>query len=132
MKNLIKKILREETSKLTDEQVKAGYDVMNIITKDYQWYVSSYTPENEIVLINPKKKECIIRFNTKSNILYFFHKLFNPFFSRYIGMEEEEFRLFIKIWVEDVLKKEVSLITDYSYSVSDMIDYVIKRGKQIK
>lgn len=131
MKTLIKKILREETSGLTDGQIKSGYDLMNMITKDYQWYISSYMPVNELVLINSKKKECIIRFNTKSSILYFFHTLFTPF-SNYIGMEEKEFRLFIKMWVEDVLKKEVSSTIDYGYSVSDMIDYVIENGKQLK
>ena len=73
MKNLIRQILREETSGLTDGQIKSGYALMNMITKDYQWYHD--TPEQpfkhtpgSIWLINPDTKEWIFHL-TKSGKL---------------------------------------------------------------
>ena len=43
MKNIIKQILREETSDLSDKKKNVADGLMGIITKEYQWYTD--TPE---------------------------------------------------------------------------------------
>jgi hypothetical protein len=110
MRNLIKQILREETSGLTDGQIKAVYSLMNMITKGYHWYHDTpeqpfeYT-EGSIWLINPETKEWMIELE-KSGHLWYYYKTYNTF-SKYLNMEESDFESFIKIWVEDSLERGV-------------------------
>jgi hypothetical protein len=114
MKDLIRQILREETSGLTDGQIKYGYDLMNILTKGYHWYYDTpeqpfdYTP-NSIWLINPEKNDWIIQLE-KSGSLWF-NYLFTKPFSMYLNIDVLDFELFIKIWVEDILKRGVNETT---------------------
>jgi hypothetical protein len=93
--------LREETSGLTDGQIKAGYALMNMITKDYQWYSTPYG----IWLINPETKKWMLDLK-KSGELWYYYKTYDTF-SMYLNMEKSDFESFIKIWVEDVLKRGV-------------------------
>jgi hypothetical protein len=110
MKDLIKKILREETSGLTDSKIKAAYSLMNVITKDYQWYHDTpeqpfeFTP-GSIWLINPETKEWMLELKKSGHLWYYYET--PDIFSKYLNMEEPDFESFIKIWVEDVLKKRV-------------------------
>jgi hypothetical protein len=137
MKDLIRQILREETSGLTDGQIKYGYDLMNIITKGYQWYHD--TPEQpfelelsqgSIWLINPDTKEWMLNLR-KSGELWFYYKTLDTF-SKYLNMEESDFESFIKIWVEDVLKREV-FSTHWTFRKPiDFVEDVLKNGKQMK
>ena len=99
MKDLIKKILREETSGLTDGKVKAGYGLMNMITKGYHWYITPYG----IWLINPKTEEWMFELE-KSGDLWYYYETSDTFYM-YLNMEESDFQSFIKIWVEDALKR---------------------------
>ena len=110
MKDLIKQILREETSGLTDVQIKAGYSFMNMITKDYYWYYDTpeqpfkFTP-GSIWLINPETKEWMLELKI-SGRLYYYYKIPDSF-SKYLNMEVSNFESFIKIWVEDALERGV-------------------------
>ena len=135
MKDLIKKILREETSGLTDGQIKSTYSLMNMITKGYHWYHD--TPEQpfewsegSIWLINPDTKDWMFEFE-KSGDLWYYDKKYDTF-SKYLNMERSDFESFIKIWVEDVLKREVvSTENDFDTLAAEVVD-VIENGKQLK
>jgi hypothetical protein len=101
MKDLIRQILREETSGLTDGQIKAGYALMNILTKGYQWYSTPYGTW----LINSETKKWVLELEKSGDLWY--HMETSNTFSKYLNMEESDFKSFIKIWVEDVLKRGV-------------------------
>jgi hypothetical protein len=109
MKDLIKKILKEEISGLTDAQIKAGYDLMNTITKDSQWYVD--TPEQPFVhsrgsiWLVTKTGQWLLELQKNGHLWYY--ERMPKVFSKYKNMEESDFKSFIKIWVEDALEKEV-------------------------
>ena len=116
MKNLIKQILREETSGLSDAEKDAGYILMNNRTKGYQWYHD--TPEQpfeytrgSIWLINPDTEDWMLELK-KSGKLRYNYKTHDTF-SMYLNMKVSDFESFIKIWVEDVLEREVTS-TDWS------------------
>jgi hypothetical protein len=135
MKDLIKKILREETSGLTDAQIKASYDLMNMITKGYHWYYD--TPEQpfewsegSIWLINPDTKQWMLELK-KSGDLWYYYKTPDSF-SRYLNMEKSDFKSFIKIWVEDVLKRGVVSTWIRERKDRKLVEDVLKNGKQMK
>jgi hypothetical protein len=135
MKDLIKKILRKETSGLTDAQIKSGYALMNMITKGYHWYHDTpeqpfeYT-EGSIWLINPDTNEWMLELK-KSGDLWYYYKTYDTF-SMYLNMEESDFQSFIKIWVEDVLKKGVVTTGSKSWARRGKVKDVLENGKQLK
>ena len=131
MKNLIKKILREETSGLTDGQIKAGYTMMNMITKGYHWYTD--TPEQpfeysegSIWLINPDTKEWMLKLE-KDGHLWYYIRTSNSFYD-YLNMKDSDFQSFIKIWVEDVLKSGVNTAFHSGQHGMKQVEDVLKRG----
>ena len=135
MKNLIRQILREETSGLTDGQIKAGYALMNMITKDYRWYYD--TPERtfeltpgSIWLINPDTKQWMIELKKSGNLWYYYKT--PDSFSKYLNMEVSDFKSFIKIWVEDVLKRGVVSTSMTSNPGNLLVGDVLKNGIQLK
>jgi hypothetical protein len=135
MKDLIRQILREETSGLTDGQIKSGYALMNMITKGYQWYTD--TPEQtfeysegSIWLINPDTKEWMLELDKSGDLLYYYETL--DTFSKYLNVEKSDFELFIKIWVEDVLKRGVVSTSMTSNPGNLLVGDVLKNGKQLK
>jgi hypothetical protein len=140
MKDLIKKILREETSGLTDAQIKAAYSLMNMITKDYYWYHDTpeqpfFSTPDSIWLINPDTKQWMLSLN-KSGRLYYYYKTPDSF-SKYLNMKKSDFESFIKIWVEDVLERGVVSTSadariDISWGTEFRVEDVLKNGKQLK
>jgi len=135
MKDLIRQILREETSRLTDGQIKAGYALMNMITKDYYWYHD--TPEQpfgltpgSIWLINPETNEWMLELK-KSGKLWYYDKTLDTF-SKYLNMEVSDFESFIKIWVEDALERGVVSTTVAFVTHHKTVKDVLKNGKQLK
>ena len=159
MKDLIKKILREETSGFDPKMLKVLYEYMNSLTKDYRWYHDA--PENRINynyisgsiwLINPKTKKWVLQLE-KSGYLWWYWDFYVNF-QRYFNMKESDFEKFIKIWVEDVLNRGVSttpsdlrfptprvedifnrgVYTTNSYGGDsyDKVEYVLKNGKELK
>jgi hypothetical protein len=135
MKNLIKKILREETSGLTDGQIKGGYQLMNMITKGYQWYHD--TPEQpfersegSIWLINPDTKEWMLKLEKDGRLWHYIKTSFS--FYDYLNIRSSDFESFIELWVEDVLERGVDTTSfewkKWLYDVED----VLKNGKQMK
>ena len=126
MKNLIRQILREETSRLTDVQIKAAYSLMNILTKGYHWYSKSYGTW----LINPDTKEWMLEFDESGHLRY--HYITLETFSMYLNMGESDFESFIKIWVEDVLEREV-VSTGFVVNKNDSgIEDALENGIQLK
>jgi hypothetical protein len=135
MKNLIKKILREETSGLSDSEKNAAYKMMNHITKGYHWYHD--TPEQpfeysegSIWLINPDTKEWMLQLH-KSGHLWYYYETYDTF-SRYLNMELSDFKSFIKIWVEDVLKRGVISTPNGQLERQFHVEDALKNGKQMK
>jgi len=135
MKDLIKKILREETSGLTDGQIKAGYALMNMITKRYRWYHD--TPEQpfeythgSIWLINPNTKQWMLELK-KSGKLWYYNEILDTF-SKYLNMEKSDFKSFIKIWVEDVLERGVVSTDAFKFHWRFAVEDALERGKQLK
>jgi hypothetical protein len=135
MKDLIKKILREETSGLTDAQIKATYSLMNMITKGYQWYYDTperpfkYSP-GSIWLINPETKEWMLELK-KSGKLWYYNEILDTF-SKYLNMEKSDFKSFIKIWVEDVLERGVVSTDAFKFHWRFAVEDALERGKQLK
>ena len=131
MKDLIKKILREETSGLTDGQIKAAYSLMNMITKDYYWYHDTpkqpfkFTP-GSIWLINPKTKQWMLELK-KSGRLWYYYKTSDTF-SKYLNMEESDFKSFIKIWVVDALERGVISTHPTFHPPCDHVEDALERG----
>ncbi len=131
MKKLIRQILREETSGLTDAQIKSGYNLMNMITKGYHWYHD--TPEQPfrydkgtIWLINPETKKWMLQLG-KSGKLWYYYNTSDTFY-RYINMQKSDFELFINIWVEDVLKNVVLTTSVMAKSRHPKVEDVLKKG----
>ena len=133
MKDLIRQILREETSGLTDGQIKSAYALMSMITKGYHWYHD--TPEQpfghtpgSIWLINPDTKEWMLELKKSGDLWYYYKTPYS--FSMYLNMEESDFKSFIKIWVEDVLKIGVVATKAYFDEMAFAVEDVLKNGKQ--
>jgi len=111
MKDLIKKILKEETSDIKPSLIKAFYGFMEMEMEGYNIYVDTpenrfkYNPES-IWIINPKTKGWIIRL-LKSEKLWYYGPLYDNF-SKWFNEERSVFKQLIAMWVEDVLKRGVS------------------------
>jgi hypothetical protein len=135
MKDLIRQILREETSGLTDGQIKSAYSLMNMITKGYHWYHD--TPEQpfeitpgSIWLINPETEKWMLELQ-KDGHLWYYSKTDDTFYN-YLNMEVSEFKSFIKTWVEDVLKRGVVSTLPVRQIGDEEVEDVLKNGKQLK
>ncbi len=133
MKDLIKKILKEETSDIKPALIRAFYTFMEMEMEGYNIYVD--TPENRfyepesIWIINPKTKGWIIGL-LKSGKLWYYSPLYYNF-SKWFKEERSVFEQLIAMWAEDVLKRGVS-ITDRpgSYQTTRVED-VLKKGIKI-
>ena len=135
MKNKIRQILREETSGFDPKMLKALYQYINFLTKDYVWYHD--TPEQRfeyspgtIWLINPETKKWAIVLQKGGN-LWWYNDLYTNF-QRYFNMERPDFESFITIWVEDVLNRGVSSTNPNEYEGKTLMGDVIENGKELK
>ena len=135
MKNKIRQILREETSGFDPKMLKALYQYMNFLTKDYLWYHD--TPEQRfehspksIWLINPETKEWVVELENEGKLWWYWDFHFN--FKRYFNMERPDFHKFIKIWVEDVLNRGVSSTGLLDLLPAGKVEDVLKNGKELK
>ena len=131
MKERIRQILREETSDLDTKMLNSAYKMMDNLTKGYIWYYD--TPEQpfditpgSIWLINPNTKQWMLELE-KSGTLWYYYEIY-PTFKNYFNMELSDFQSFIKLWVEDALKRGVSTtFPGVALSISAVED-AIKRG----
>ena len=134
MKDLIKKILKEETSDLKPALIKAFYGFMEMETQGYEIYVDipenrfRYNPES-IWIINPKTKGWIIGL-LKSGKLWYYNGVYDNFL---IWFKEERsvFEQLITMWVEDVLKKGVSTMVSDTTSGGWVVLDALNRGIKI-
>jgi hypothetical protein len=108
---------------------------MNMITKGYHWYHD--TPEQpfklsqgSIWLINPDTKEWMLHLKKLGHLWY--HYKTPESFSKYLNMEESDFKSFFKIWVEDVLERRVVSTIHVGYQGGNQVKDVLKNGKQMK
>ena len=135
MKNKIRQILREETSGFDPKMLKALYQYMNFITKDYVWYYDTpeqrfeYTP-GSIWLINPETKEWVLELKKDKTLLWLWD--FHPNFRRYFNMEMSDYDKFITLWVEDVLNRGVSSTVNCGAQRARWVEDVLKNGKELK
>ena len=131
MKDLIKKILKEETSDLKPALIKAFYGFMEMETQGYEIYVDipenrfRYNPES-IWIINPKTKGWIIGL-LKSGKLWYYGPLYDNF-SKWFNEERSVFEQLIRMWVEDVLKRGVLTIPVPMPASIRSVGDVLKRG----
>ena len=135
MKNKIRQILREEKSGFDPKMLKALYQYMNFLTKDYVWYYD--TPEQRFKytleftwLINPETKEWVLFLTKKGMLWWNFDFYLN--FQRYFNMKRSDFERFITIWVEDVLNREVHSTEGRRDFLLDLVEDVLKNGKELK
>ena len=135
MKNRIRQILREETSEFDPKMLKSLYQYMNFLTKDYVWYHD--TPENRfkyasdsIWLIIPETQKWVLQLD-KYGVLWWSYGFYRNF-KKYFNMDEYDFGIFIKLWVEDVLNRGVYAIHRLVASANHRVEDVLKNGKQLK
>ena len=111
--------------------IRAFYGFMEMEMKGYNIYVD--TPENRfeydpesIWIINPKTKGWIVELE-KSGELWYHYKFYDNF-SIWFKEELSVFEQLITVWVEDVLKRGVS-ITRWWFSPKEAaVKEVLKRG----
>ncbi len=128
MKDLIKKILKEETSDIKPSLIRAFYTFMEMEMEGYNIYVDTpenrfeYNPES-ILIINPNTKGWIIGFK-RFGKLWYNTQLYENFL---IWFKEDKsvFEQLITMWVEGVLRRKVSTIrmiyTDMDPEVEDVL-----------
>jgi hypothetical protein len=119
--------------KLNQKIIDASSKLMEMITEGYHWYHD--TPEQpfehtegSIWLINPDTKEWMLVLE-KPGDLQCYYKTYDTF-SKYLNMEKSDFKSFIEIWVEDVLKRGVVSTTPFTTQPHPLVEDVLKRGKQ--
>ena len=136
MKNLIKKILREETSWLPiEKQDEMGNLVMDAITKGYKWIEHN----NEILLVRSENDKSLFSLNVEWGELWYNEEIRNILIN-YINMHPDYVEDFIKKWVKNVFELWDDDVDWYwdglleGYSKEDMsrVAQVIKWGKVIK
>jgi hypothetical protein len=131
MKNKIRQILREETSGFDEKMLKALYQYMNFITKDYKWYTDTpeqrfkYTP-GSIWLINPKTEEWVLELEKGGKLWWNWDFYYN--FKRYFNMEESDYVKFITLLVEDVINRGVSSTELANFRWNPSVEDAINRG----
>ena len=135
MKNRIRQILREETSGFDPKMLKALYQYMNFLTKDYVWYHD--TPEQRfkqtpgsVWLVNPETKEWVVELEKGGKLWY--NDNFYPTLRNYFNMEYSKYEKFIKIWVEDVLNQMVSSSETHPWPSIRDVENVLENGKELK
>ena len=131
MKDLIKKILKEETSDLKPALIRAFYSFMEM--EGYNIYVDTpekrfYEPES-IWIINPITERWMIELK-KSGELWHSHYIYNNF-SKWFNVEDSVFEQLITIWVEDVLKREVLTARRFVHPRFTKVDDVLNIGIKI-
>jgi hypothetical protein len=134
MKDLIKKILKEETSDIKPSLIRAFYSFMEMETEGYEIYVDTpknrfrYTP-GSIWIVNPNTKEWFIELKNLGGLWYY-----NGVYDNFLIWFKEErsvFEQLIRMWVEDVLKRGVStIIADHIRAVS-LVEDVVNKGIKI-
>jgi hypothetical protein len=120
--------------KLNQKFIDAASKLMEMITKEYQWYTDTpkqpfeYSP-GSIWLINPETEEWMLYLN-KSGHLWYYYKTPESF-SKYLNMEVSDFESFIKIWVEDVLKRGVVSTRRRTSTSWWTVEDALENGKQL-
>jgi hypothetical protein len=134
MKDLIKKILKEETSDIKPSLIRSFYTFMEMEMEGYNIYVDTpenrfkYNPES-IWIINPKTKGWIIVL-LKSGKLWYYGPLYDNF-SKWFNEERSVFKQLIAMWVEDVLKRGVLTTSSWRQAATFRVEDVLKRGIKI-
>jgi len=134
MKDLIKKILKEETSDFKPALIKAFYSFMEIEMEGYEIYVDTpenrfeYTPES-IWIVNPKTKRWMIELKKSGKLLYYY-----GVYDNFLMWFKEEFSVFeqlISMWVDDVLRRGVSITTPGEGTRIFAVEDVVNKGIKI-
>jgi hypothetical protein len=131
MKELIKKILKEETSDLKPSLIRAFYSFMEM--EGYNIYVDTpekrfYEPES-IWIINPMTKRWMIELK-KWGELWYSQTIYHNF-SKWFNEEQSVFEQLITMWVEDVLKRGVSTTSSWDGDRWSQVEDVLKKGIKI-
>ena len=131
MKDLIKKILKEETSDLKPALIKAFYGFMEM--EGYNIYVDTpekrfYEPES-IWIINPITERWMIELK-KWGELWYSQTIYHNF-SKWFNEEQSVFEQLITMWVEDVLKRGVSTTEQDEEVDGSQVEDVLNIGIKI-
>ncbi len=131
MKDLIKKILKEETSDIKPSLIRAFYSFMEM--EGYNIYVDTpekrfYEPES-IWIINPMTERWMIELK-KWGELWYSQTIYHNF-SKWFNEEQSVFEQLITMWVEDVLKRGVLIARRFAHPRSTKVDDVLNIGIKI-
>ena len=118
MRDLIKQILREETSDMKDI-------IFNIINDSVEG-VDVYESKGGLWLIFTDEKEWVIEL-TKEGILWYNHVFFQDIF-KYISMDVIKNQHYITDWVEDTIKNGVKETNPIWARVGISVEDTIKNG----
>jgi len=119
--------------KLNQKIIDTASKLLENKAKDYLWYTD--TPEQpfeysegSIWLINPETGEWILELE-KSGVLWYCYET-PVIFSKYLNMGKSDFQSFIKIWVEDALKRVVASTRWCCRFGHREVEDALKNGKQ--
>lgn len=109
---------------LNQKIIDVSYKLMEYKTKNYQWYHdTSEKPfiysEGSIWLINPETREWFLEIKKTGEMNYFYDK-FDDFY-KFINLNRTEFEVVLKKWVEDMLKKSITLTNEIFTSFQSKI-----------
>jgi hypothetical protein len=124
VRNLIKKILREETS-VNFKEDKLKYLVFKLINRAVEG-VDLYEDKGSLWLIFTDNKEWVIKLN-KKGVLWYNYYFFNSIF-KYLSLNVVENQHYITEWVEDTIKNGVKFTSGYGFDLRYGVENTIKNG----
>lgn len=137
MRDLIKKILREEISGFSNEQLKSAHTLMDVLTKGYHWYYDKPTDDYSVIegsiwFINPNTKNWLFELEDISGHLNFNGSLYDAF-DNYLNVDDLDysvFESFIMRWVENSLINEVNSTDIQSPDWRSMVEDILNNNIQ--
>ena len=121
MKDLIKQILREETSDMKDM-------IFNIINDSVEG-VDFYKNKGELWLIFTDSKQWVIRLTERGD-LYYNYDFFKNIF-KYLSMDVVENQYYITEWVEDTIQNGVRSTFHVKEWFHIPVEDTIQNGKKL-
>ena len=118
MRDLIKQILREETSDMKDM-------IFNIINDSVEG-VDFYKNKGELWLIFTDSKQWVIRLTERGD-LYYNYDFFKNIF-KYLSMDVVENQYYITEWVEDTIQNGVRRAFKFKFALQHSVEDTIQNG----
>jgi hypothetical protein len=127
VRNLIKKILREEKS-VNSKENKIKSFIFKLINRSVEG-ADLYEHKNSIWLIFTDEKKWVIEL-TKEGTLWYNYYFFDGIF-KYLSLDAIENQYYITEWVEDTIKNGVRYTSSESAFTGFRVEDTIKKGTKI-